>query len=129
MLQGIQDTTTLTSPDISNAHAHRGLLEEKDFSLNAKMNPTDRRNSHDGVTFNSPEMFQLNELREAKIRAIQMEKTMRWWSDCSSNWRDKWGQVKNERNRAREDIKALKQKLEDANQVIYQLKRERTEFK
>ena len=122
-----RDTATLTSPDIMDARA--ALLEGKKYSFSVKMNPLDRRNSHDGVTFDSPELLQLNELREAKIRAIQMEKTMRWWSDCSSNWRDKWGQVKNERNKAREDIKVLKQKLDDANQVIYQLKRERNEFK
>ena len=127
MFEGREDTATPASPD--NLDVQGGLLKEKNFSFNAKMNPLDRRNSHDGVTFNSPELLQLNELREAKIRAIQMEKTMRWWSDCSSNWRDKWGQVKNERNKAREDIKILKQKLDDANQVIYQLKRERNEFK
>ena len=127
MFEEDRDTATLTSPDIMDARA--ALLEGKKYSFSVKMNPLDRRNSHDGVTFDSPELLQLNELREAKIRAIQMEKTMRWWSDCSSNWRDKWGQVKNERNKAREDIKVLKQKLDDANQVIYQLKRERNEFK
>ena len=127
MFEEDRDTATPTSPDIMDARA--ALLEGKKYSFSVKMNPLDRRNSHDGVTFDSPELLQLNELREAKIRAIQMEKTMRWWSDCSSNWRDKWGQVKNERNKAREDIKVLKQKLDDANQVIYQLKRERNEFK
>ena len=127
MLEENQDTATLTLPDTLNAH--EGLQVWKNDSSNVKMNPLDRRNSHDGVTFNGHEMLQLNELREAKIRAVQMEKTMRWWSDCTANWRDKWGQVKNERNKARDDIKVLKQKLDDANQVIYQLKRERNEFK
>jgi uncharacterized coiled-coil DUF342 family protein len=127
MLEGNQDTPALVLPDTLNAQG--GQQVEKNESLNAEMDPLDRRNSHDGVTFNSHEQLQLNELREARIRAVQMEKTMRWWSDCTANWRDKWGQVKNERNKAREDIKILKQKLDDANQSIYELKRERNEFK
>lgn len=35
------------------------------------------------------------ELEEAKGRAQQMEKTMKWWSECTSNWREKWAKVKN----------------------------------
>ena len=127
MLEGNQDTAKSASSDTLNAQGE--VQTERDEHLNAEMNSFDRRNSHDGVTFNSPEQLQLNELREARIRAVQMEKTMRWWSDCTANWRDKWGQVKNERNKAREDIKVLKQRLDDANQEIYQLKRERNEFK
>lgn len=34
------------------------------------------------------------ELEEAKGRAQQMEKTMKWWSECTSNWREKWAKVK-----------------------------------
>jgi len=34
-------------------------------------------------------------LEEARARAAQMEKTMRWWSDCTANWREKWSKVKN----------------------------------
>lgn len=76
----------------------------------------------------SPEELQLNELREARVRAAQMEKTMRWWSDCTANWRDKWGTVKTERNKAREEVKTLKLKLEVASQEIYKLKRDRNEL-
>lgn len=43
-----------------------------------------------------------------------MEKTMRWWSDCTANWREKWSKVRNERNMAREEAKALRAKLEIA---------------
>lgn len=35
----------------------------------------------------------LRELEEARARATQMEKTMRWWSDCTANWREKWSKV------------------------------------
>ena len=33
------------------------------------------------------------ELEEMRARATQMEKTMRWWSDCTANWREKWSKV------------------------------------
>lgn len=54
------------------------------------------------------------ELEEARARAAQMEKTMRWWSDCTANWREKWSKVRNERNMAREEAKMLRAKLEIA---------------
>lgn len=49
----------------------------------------------------SREELRLRELEEARARAAQMEKTMRWWSDCTANWREKWSKVRAERNRAR----------------------------
>lgn len=54
------------------------------------------------------------ELEEARARAAQMEKTMKWWSDCTANWREKWSKVRNERNMAREEAKVLRVKLEIA---------------
>lgn len=39
---------------------------------------------------------------------------MRWWSDCTANWREKWSKVRNERNLAREEAKALRSKLDVA---------------
>lgn len=65
------------------------------------------------------------ELEEARARAGQMEKTMRWWSDCTANWREKWGKVRAERNKAREENRQLKLKLEAAVKEISNLKRER----
>lgn len=65
------------------------------------------------------------ELEEARARASQMEKTMRWWSDCTANWREKWGKVRAERNKAREENRQLKLKLEAAAKEIINLKRER----
>ncbi|KAK2579896.1 hypothetical protein KPH14_007576 [Odynerus spinipes] len=65
------------------------------------------------------EALRQRELEEARARAAQMEKTMRWWSDCTANWREKWSKVRNERNMAREEAKVLRAKLEitmkDAN--------------
>lgn len=37
---------------------------------------------------------------------------MRWWSDCTANWREKWSKVRNERNKAREEAKQVRTKLD-----------------
>lgn len=47
-----------------------------------------------GADWESREELRLRELEEARARAAQMEKTMRWWSDCTANWREKWSKVK-----------------------------------
>ncbi|OAD55492.1 hypothetical protein WN48_04745 [Eufriesea mexicana] len=60
------------------------------------------------------EALRQRELEEARARAAQMEKTMKWWSDCTANWREKWSKVRNERNLAREEAKTLRAKLEIA---------------
>ena len=67
------------------------------------------------------------ELDEAKIRVAQMEKTMRWWSDCTSNWREKWNKARNERNKAREENRALRTKLESLAKDLSRAKREKKE--
>ncbi len=41
----------------------------------------------------SKQLLHLQELEEARSRAVQMERTMRWWSDCTANWREKWSKV------------------------------------
>lgn len=68
------------------------------------------------------------ELEEARARAAQMEKTMRWWSDCTANWREKWSKVRNERNKARDEIKQLNNKLDVALKDISTYKRERQDL-
>lgn len=67
------------------------------------------------------------ELEEAKARAIQMEKTMRWWSDCTANWREKWGKVRAERNKAKEENRQLKLQLDTSLKDVATLKREKEE--
>ncbi|XP_063629376.1 coiled-coil domain-containing protein 102A-like [Cydia splendana] len=66
------------------------------------------------------------ELDEARARATQMEKTMRWWSDCTANWRDKWSKVRNERNKAREEAKQLKIKVDALSKELSMLKAEKS---
>ncbi|XP_066493782.1 coiled-coil domain-containing protein 102A isoform X1 [Tiliqua scincoides] len=75
----------------------------------------------------SREELRLRELEEARARAAQMEKTMRWWSDCTANWREKWSKVRAERNKAREEVRQLRQKLESLTKELTGLKRERQE--
>ncbi|GMT01522.1 hypothetical protein PENTCL1PPCAC_23696, partial [Pristionchus entomophagus] len=69
------------------------------------------------------ERVRLQELNEARDRAAQMEKTMRWWSECTANWRSKWSTVRDERNRAREESHAMRDALEDANERIESVNR------
>jgi len=54
------------------------------------------------------------ELEEARARTAQMEKTMRWWSDCTANWREKWSRAREERNRARDECRRLRTELDAA---------------
>lgn len=74
------------------------------------------------------EAVRQRELEEARARAAQMEKTMRWWSDCTANWREKWSKVRTERNKAREESKQLRSKLDTALKDANSYKRERQEL-
>ncbi|XP_078719991.1 coiled-coil domain-containing protein 102A-like isoform X2 [Lampetra fluviatilis] len=71
------------------------------------------------------ELLRLRELEEARTRALQLEKTMRWWSDCTASWREKWAKVRAERNRAREEARALRERLEGATAELAEARRER----
>lgn len=71
------------------------------------------------------EELRLRELEEARARAAQMEKTMRWWSDCTANWREKWSKVRAERNRAREEVRQLRHRLEALTKELTSLRRDR----
>ena len=54
-----------------------------------------------------------------KLRYHQVEKSMRWWSDCTANWREKWSNIKNDRNKLIEEIskyQILIKRLEKENQ-------------
>ncbi|XP_066208649.1 coiled-coil domain-containing protein 102B isoform X2 [Saccopteryx leptura] len=72
------------------------------------------------------EELRLRELEEAKARAAQMEKTMRWWSDCTATWREKWSKVRAERNSAREEGRELRIRLETAMKELSVLKKKQS---
>ncbi|KAG7468598.1 hypothetical protein MATL_G00144670 [Megalops atlanticus] len=76
----------------------------------------------------SREELRLRELEEARARAAQMEKTMRWWSDCTANWREKWSKVRAERNKARDEVRQLRQRLDALTKELTGVRRERQEL-
>ncbi|XP_018594268.1 coiled-coil domain-containing protein 102A-like isoform X1 [Scleropages formosus] len=82
----------------------------------------------DGGDWESREELRLRELEEARARAAQMEKTMRWWSDCTANWREKWSKVRAERNKAREEVRQLRQRLDALTKELTSVRRERQEL-
>ena len=61
----------------------------------------------EGADWESREELRLRELEEARARAAQMEKTMRWWSDCTANWREKWSKVGGGAAQARREAACL----------------------
>ncbi|XP_074703895.1 coiled-coil domain-containing protein 102B isoform X2 [Strix aluco] len=69
------------------------------------------------------EAVKIQELQEVKARAAQMEKTMRWWSDCTANWREKWSKVRGERNKAQEEARQLRIKLDGVVKELSILKK------
>lgn len=69
------------------------------------------------------EAVKIRELEEVKARAAQMEKTMRWWSDCTANWREKWSKVRGERNKALEEARQLRIKLDSVVKELSMLKK------
>uniref|UniRef100_A0AAY4BDM2 Coiled-coil domain-containing protein 102A n=1 Tax=Denticeps clupeoides TaxID=299321 RepID=A0AAY4BDM2_9TELE len=81
-----------------------------------------------GGDWESREELRLRELEEARARAAQMEKTMRWWSDCTANWREKWSKVRAERNRARDEVRQLRQRLDALTKELTTARRERQEL-
>nr|XP_015223904.1 PREDICTED: coiled-coil domain-containing protein 102A [Lepisosteus oculatus] len=82
----------------------------------------------EGGDWESREELRLRELEEARARAAQMEKTMRWWSDCTANWREKWSKVRAERNKARDEVRQLRQRLDALTKELTGLRRERQEL-
>ncbi|XP_035275984.1 coiled-coil domain-containing protein 102A [Anguilla anguilla] len=82
----------------------------------------------EGGDWESREELRLRELEEARARAAQMEKTMRWWSDCTANWREKWSKVRAERNRARDEVRQLRQRLDALTKELTGARRERQEL-
>ncbi|XP_026490177.2 coiled-coil domain-containing protein 102A [Vanessa tameamea] len=94
-----------------------------------------RSRDHDGSSmrytntdWEAKEALYQRELDEARARATQMEKTMRWWSDCTSNWREKWSKVRNERNKARDEAKQFKNKIDVMSKELAALRSEKADL-
>lgn len=95
------------------------------MSSHVKRDPSYR--SYDSE-WEAKEELRLRELEEARARAAQMEKTMRWWSDCTANWREKWSKVRTERNKAREEARLLRARMDAATKEAAALKRDKHEL-
>ncbi|XP_067928416.1 coiled-coil domain-containing protein 102A-like isoform X2 [Watersipora subatra] len=119
------DTVTTIRPDsVAAVHgAGQGVFRP----FQAPSGPTARFNIQYQATsetdWEAKDEMRQRELEEMRARAAQMEKTMRWWSDCTANWREKWSKVRNERNKAREDCRQLRSKLEVVVKECTNLKR------
>ncbi|CAK1543528.1 unnamed protein product [Leptosia nina] len=93
-----------------------------------------RSREHEGsmrytnTDWEAKEALYQRELDEARARATQMEKTMRWWSDCTANWREKWSKVRNERNKAREETKQLKTKVDLLTKELNSIKSDKCDL-
>lgn len=53
---------------------------------------------------------------------------MKWWSDCTANWREKWSKVRTERNKARDEAKHLRASLESSVKESNAYKREKIDL-
>ena len=113
------------SGDVRNIGATKGhgLVNVMPLEPSMPLHPTGMENH-----LQDKEELRLRELEEARARAAQMEKTMRWWSDCTANWREKWGKVRAERNKSREEVRQLRVKLEAMVKECAALKREKQEL-
>ncbi|NWX04768.1 C102B protein, partial [Caloenas nicobarica] len=102
-------------------HLCNSNLSSQSFYLSSPHYPYMYKNySSDWEIF---EAVRIRELEEVKARAAQMEKTMRWWSDCTANWREKWSKVRAERNKAREEARQLRIKLDSVAKELSMLKK------
>jgi predicted nuclease with TOPRIM domain len=53
---------------------------------------------------------------------------MKWWSDCTTNWREKWRKVRDERNKTREESRILFNKLETINKQLFIIESEKCDL-
>ncbi|XP_030068517.1 coiled-coil domain-containing protein 102B isoform X1 [Microcaecilia unicolor] len=134
--EGTHDSGTQESSSRQNSELVGACLQPEDICvLNL---PAHRLHSYslqhpcvylgDSSDWETSAVLRARELEEIKARATQMEKTMRWWSDCTANWREKWSKVRTERNKAREEIRELRLKLEMVMKELSALKKEKQDL-
>ncbi|KAF5402351.1 hypothetical protein PHET_03625 [Paragonimus heterotremus] len=119
-----------TGPSVVSAHPQVVVLPSTSLAspigpkavpeqrTRSNMAPINSRSTSSGVTENKQRD---KELEESRLRAAQLEKTMRWWSDCTANWREKWALLRDERNQLKDELRHTRKTLELANQTIKQL--------
>ncbi|XP_038630974.1 FH1/FH2 domain-containing protein 3-like [Scyliorhinus canicula] len=62
------------------------------------------------------------ELLEARSLAANLEKTVRWWSECSARWKEKWAKANLEKVRCRRECQLLRQKVKGLQREVGQLR-------
>uniref|UniRef100_H2ZMG3 Coiled-coil domain-containing protein 102A n=1 Tax=Ciona savignyi TaxID=51511 RepID=H2ZMG3_CIOSA len=126
------------------AHGPRKFMgEQKSYQIGDVLNFSDtnqdqwenssfesKQSYHQRSSTNPREQYYMkeneySELTELRMRTAQMEKTLRWWSECTSNWREKWSKVKIERNKAREEVKRIKVAYENAEKELNVLRQQK----
>ncbi|KAJ1204484.1 hypothetical protein NDU88_008261, partial [Pleurodeles waltl] len=126
---GSHNLKTLTFPSGSPADCSQPSGEFYEMKPSAQLNQLSSIQhpycNFDGIgDWDTREMLHARELEEVKSRVAQMEKTMRWWSDCTANWREKWSKVRAERNKAREEAGQLRLQLETTTKELSTIKKE-----
>uniref|UniRef100_A0A0N5BSG1 Coiled-coil domain-containing protein 102B n=1 Tax=Strongyloides papillosus TaxID=174720 RepID=A0A0N5BSG1_STREA len=111
-------------PNIHNRYDNTDITDKQISDNDAFFSKTIGRCQH--TDWDVCENVRLQELKEIRERSAQMEKTMRWWSDCTASWREKWKTVKKEKNEAREEVEQLKKQLES---MIYLYEQEKEKNK
>ncbi|XP_014233665.1 coiled-coil domain-containing protein 102A [Trichogramma pretiosum] len=97
------------SSSVSSTSSRKHTREHKHSSTEHSSNS--QKNESD---WDKKQALIMKELEETKARCVQMEKTMRWWSECTSNWKKKWEDVRDERNQFKRELKAVRINLEYA---------------
>ncbi|XP_075252762.1 coiled-coil domain-containing protein 102A-like [Convolutriloba macropyga] len=102
-------------------------IEANDGKLNLSSSSLDSDSTSDTsfLGLNPLDDSKLREIEELRARAAQTEQTMKWWSDCTQNWREKWSKVRSERNVAREELKAINKRLDDTLQQVEKVQQEK----
>uniref|UniRef100_A0A915KBV7 Coiled-coil domain-containing protein 102A n=1 Tax=Romanomermis culicivorax TaxID=13658 RepID=A0A915KBV7_ROMCU len=107
--EAVQDPCGSSLTDVDGNRSLSFAAPENPFPGNRNSRiPTCRHNDWEQC-----EERRVQELEEAKNRAAQMEKTMKWWAECTANWRQKWSNIRDERNKYRDEAKQLKSKCEN----------------
>jgi len=64
------------------------------------------------------------EVEELRGRQVQMEKTMKWWSECAASWREKWTHVRLERNKVAEEARDMREKVASLEKTMREMRKE-----
>ncbi len=120
-------STTKASPELGPRPVQEESSHDVDERKKNKSNSDKRLSDEELAKFNpvtERERMLFRDWQEVKAKCVQMEKTMRWWSDCTANWREKWGRVRAERNKLKDELRIQTGKNEALTRELTFTKRE-----